>query len=686
MDYFADYLPITTGNRLRLYLDGRDYCGDLAASLRAARRFVFLTGLHFMADFGLIRTGKPGDLRHMLAPILADAARRGVEVFLLVNQFWADEQELNRGKRAPIRHKIMKSGELYGYLPETFKLFELLEGSPRIHCRTDIHPNSDIFATNHQKTVVIDDRIAYLGGIDLTYLDGDRWDTGEHDGRYRHTDRTQRFWHDVHMRVEGPAVEFVRDNFAQRWQHGDLGRLSTNAGGDRVIRADQRPAPLPKNRSSRPSTFRYPTGQETPDVQTVQIVRSMPQKDTWHREKPVWNRSKADWERSCKDAYLIGIRAARKYIYLENQWIADEDIWAELATAAKRNQHDPEFRIILMVPYLGLFAAGLGSNQELWVGAEMEKVIKNSHSAGTFGMYSLYAPPRPGGPYGQIYVHSKILIVDDEWSLIGSANAGGISLEGIRSGRDEPDTELSAIILDRTFATGFRRKLWQEHLRRPVSATYRAKDADHFRLLAGRRQRSRVKFFPDYDKIKRGFPTWSPIVPRPDRFPIGQYRKSSRIVASYPDDLARAGVPPTLFRASFRAHLLPEVPPGYRAWYRWRCDLFYDPTTGKADQHYRMRSLVRDTDDVFEYTDQDAVYIGRATAEAIDRQLRDVATGRILCRVQIIPVVESPDSINVNFPTLLLEHEVQFMNASFARSNHPNFYQFLPAGRRNRAR
>jgi hypothetical protein len=61
MTYFVRYLPITTGNSTRLDIDGKDHCADLYDDLRSAKRFVFLTGLHFMADFSLIRTGKPID-------------------------------------------------------------------------------------------------------------------------------------------------------------------------------------------------------------------------------------------------------------------------------------------------------------------------------------------------------------------------------------------------------------------------------------------------------------------------------------------------------------------------------------------------------------------------------------------------------------------------------------------------
>jgi len=669
MKYFVDYLPVTTDNDLRLYIDGQEYCADLYADLRAARSFVFLTGLHFMAGFRLIRTGAASDAASSLVNVLAELGKRGVKVFLLVNQFWKDESEV-AGKFAPIRKKIMKAGELYGYLPETYKLFHALRGFKNIHCRTDIHTNSDIFGTNHQKTIVIDDKIAYLGGIDLTFLDGDRWDTQAHRVDLRAVDRTQKFWHDVHMRVVGPAVQFVRDNFVQRWTFGRLHTLSKNSRIDAT--ADKKRPPLPTFATPAKSRYRYPSETESADKPMVQIVRSMPHKKNWHSEKPAYNLGKSDWEHSCKDAYLIGIRAAKKYIYLENQWIADEDIWAELAAAAKRNKNNPDFRIILMVPYEGLFAAGLGSNQELFIGAEMEDVIDASYSDATFGMYSLVQSYDKNLRSAQIYVHSKILIVDDEWALIGSANAGGISLEGIRSGRDEPDTELSAIILDREFVTRFRRRLWEEHLGQKVSAAYQAREADHFRRLAGKRYGSKVRFFPDYDKIKRGKPTWWPITPSPKTLPINQFRKTSRIIPSFSDRL-RWNLPVMLFKAAFKVYVFPAPPAGYRCWYRWKAELFYNPPyisqPRRTTVNLRLLSLKYDKDEVWGYSDQDTVYVGAKTAKYIDDRVKTVERGRIVCRVQLVPLNEGPDPDNINFPSMVLDYECLYINAKFAKHN-----------------
>ncbi len=676
MAYFVDYLPITGGNDLKLYVDGKDYGSDLFFALHGASKFVFLTGLHFMQDFALVR-GKGVDAKKSsLARTLALTAERGVEVYLLVNQFWENETEIwDHDVTDWIKQKIAKAGELRGYLPETYRLFETLRPYKNIHCRTELHPNTHTFGTHHQKTVVIDDKVAFLGGIDLAFLDGDRWDTPKHTREFRATDRTQPFWHDVHMRAQGPAVQFVRDNFVQRWTGASLRTLRQDG---KHIRADFDPKPPLLPIFSKPKPYRYPTGSETPTEPQVQIVRSMPKTYNWKHVKPAWNKSSREWERSAKDAYIIGIRAARRYIYLENQWISDESIWSELVAAAKRNKDNADFRIVLMIPYEPLFAAGLGSNQELFIGAEIEDVMRNSRDEATFGMYSLLRSefsPNKQQMMGneQIYVHSKIMIVDDEWSLIGSANAGGISLEGVRAGPDRPDTELSAIILDREFASTFRKRLWDEHLESPVEKFYIARDADRFRRLAGKRLAQRVHFFPGYDNVKHGWPSFFSLHERtgPPRFDVEPYRRQSRIAYT-----GNGPLMPTLIPASFKAVIYPPPPKGHRFWYRWKLQLHYDLVTGgrSADSiDFKLRSLRYDKDEVYEYSDQEVVYVGVDSARAIDREITtDIAHAKVVCRVQIVPMHDGPDPLNT-YENFVLELPVQIMEERLVKSDLEDF-------------
>src|ERR1700686_5771953 len=64
---------------------------------------------------------------------------------------------------------------------------------------------------HHEKIVIVDGEVAFVGGIDLTALGGDRFDSCEHPMRGRIG------WHDVATRLRGPAVVDVAAHFAARW-------------------------------------------------------------------------------------------------------------------------------------------------------------------------------------------------------------------------------------------------------------------------------------------------------------------------------------------------------------------------------------------------------------------------------------------------------------------------------------
>jgi len=692
-NWFVPYLPLTKAESITSFRDGKEYGEALLTSLETAEHYVLLTGLHFMADYQLVRPDKTT----RLATVLQKVAQKA-EVFLLVNQFFDDEGRMTQqAKRAwAVRSKLysglMKSGELNGYLEETYKLFEELKPSKNIHCRTAIHDHP-FFGTQHQKTVIVDGRIAFLGGIDLTFLDGDRWDSAEHKRTYRASTRTQQYWHDVHMSVEGAAVGIIQDNFRQRWQGDDLNTLfkawTGVARGDptytvHIQRDNNRPR-LPSWPT--PTPFWYPASlkewataepinkvrlgryiskakghQVAPqnvsatDAALVQIVRSMPAISGWEDLKPKWNLDDRDWERSAKDAYLIGIKAAREYIYLENQWVSDEHIWSELLRAAERNKRNPTFRIVIVVPYEGLAAARLGSNQDggFLMDINIKKVI--DVLGDRFGMYSpvswdegLDELERP-----QIYVHSKILVVDDVWALIGSANAGGISLEGARTGADKPDTELSAIVYDRAFVTKLRHALWSEHLEKTVTLKYSPADADLFRrnALAPRR---RIRYYPIYK---------APSHHRLLQTTIREVQSLSRIEVY--------GVNPEqpfsiLKLPQFRLIVAFPVPAtnwGIYLRYRWVLRLGNIGSRGVFEglpnKNYKLLNGAQ-IGDTFNFGFQPKAVVGQLTADAIQQWLidnnRTDQWGQVSCRVQMIPFDNPADAsdfvIQRNF--LLLE-------------------------------
>ena len=527
--------------------------------------------------------------------------------------------------------------------------------------------------------------------MDLTFLDGDRWDTDEHSSRERAVDRTQKFWHDIHIRIKGPAVEFIRDNFVQRWTGGDLYRLQRAShrkkpmvawmveqrGGvwvDTV--ADSKPPMLPLFTSKSRTSYRYAKKNESFGRPCVQIVRSFPRPNL-AKFRPVWHKSTGAWEASCKEAYITGIDLASRYIYLENQWVADEGVWAALLRAAQRNKSNPDFRILIVVPYDGLFAAGMGANQELWIDREIFDIFRAFGDEERLSMYGLLRTESGFGSsksiHAQIYVHSKILIVDDEWSLIGSANAGGISLEGVRFGRDQPDSELSAVILDRKFATDFRVRVWEEHLQQPnsVSATYRASDADRFRTLAATEKHARLRFTPQFEEVYRTVkglrrtPFWR------SELKLEPLKRQSKIVPSFPKHL-EDGLPTTLIPAGFRAHAIPAVPPGYRVWFKWGCDVLAGKSGPKIKKSFPMSPMmVRDPTEAGGYWDQDVAYIAPSTAKAIDRFVASIAEAQIRCDLQFVALHQKP-SLKAA-PDLQLKWPCKLVSEKYAKANLPHF-------------
>ncbi|HVP40072.1 MAG TPA: hypothetical protein VMS93_12910 [Candidatus Saccharimonadales bacterium] len=555
--WFCHYLPVSDHNDdLKFFVDGEGYGASLLDDLRNAQSEICMTGLHFVGHFHLKRSAgtkpdNPSD-PEALQKVLAEKSRTA-KIYILVNQFWDNEPDLIarfwKGKREleespwggrhPLLGYIIIAGGLENYLNETRSFFAYLQdpqngGNPgNVHCFTDVHQGY-VMHTNHQKTIIIDRKIAYWGGIDLTDIDADRWDTNAHvpgDAR-RNYDKPERNWHDVHLRVSNPAgstdgssghaVDYVYANFLARYNHGYLFRHTRDSSGNfqqekitdpaaHSLLPDKVKTYVPWAARIYPAERTYHPGRKPLEPlkdPVIQIVRSMPPGNSGNfkdRQRPNWNLSEnLKFERSARDAYLIGIRAARKFIYLENQWIADKLIWAELRAKAKERAKDGNFRIVVVIPKKFLRAAGFGAGQALDLKPLVRKVANEFKKAGCpkhFGIYSILQPSGcvdlkgqpvphhqvPECVWDYMYVHSKVMIVDDCWLLVGSANGGGISLTGVGF-ENEPDAELSSIIVDETGNSkikDLRKRLWAEHLQvQPGDVDDYRSAADKFRQRA----------------------------------------------------------------------------------------------------------------------------------------------------------------------------------------------------------
>jgi phosphatidylserine/phosphatidylglycerophosphate/cardiolipin synthase-like enzyme len=367
--------PPRRGNSVEILIDGAEALPAIAEELQRARSHVHLTGWFFTPGFALRRDGGPVVLRNLLAEL----AER-VDVRLLA---WAGAPlPLFRPSRGDVR-KVQA---------------ELIRNT-RIQCQLDRKERP--LHCHHEKTIVIDDRVAFVGGIDLTSESGDRFDSSEH------PPRAHVGWHDASARIEGPAGADVAEHFRMRWRE---------VSGEQL-------APV------EPSA---PAGETE-----VQIVRTVPERV--YRAVP-----RGDFR--ILESYGRALGEAQRYVYLENQFLWSPEIGSILLDKLT-HPPTPDFRLLLVLPA----KANTGADDTRGVLGELIEADANN---GRLLACTLYA--RSGSLTDPVYVHAKIGIVDDTWLTLGSANLNEHSLFN--------DTEMNIVLHDPRLALATRRRLWAEHL------------------------------------------------------------------------------------------------------------------------------------------------------------------------------------------------------------------------------
>lgn len=257
---------------------------------------------------------------------------------------------------------------------------------PGVRFRFDsAHP---LGCSHHQKIVVIDDRFAVCGGLDMT---SERWDTPEHlegDPRRRkpYSRRLYGPWHDLSMLVEGDAALALAELGAERW---------TQAGG----------APLPPCAPYPESAWPPRLRSEFVDVE-IGIART---RSAWNGQAEV---------REVEALFIEHIERARRFIYAESQYFASRAIAEAIARRLTR-PNPPE--IVLINP---LTSSGW-LEQTAMDGARV-RLFRAIAAVDPGCRFRIYIPRNAAG--SPIYVHSKMMIVDDEVLRVGSANMNNRSL------------------------------------------------------------------------------------------------------------------------------------------------------------------------------------------------------------------------------------------------------------------
>ncbi|KAH8786123.1 phospholipase-like protein D1 [Hyaloscypha finlandica] len=498
---FGSFAPVRTGVYAQWLVDGRDYMWNVSRAINMAKDVIYIHDWWLSPQLYMRRPAAISQ-KWRLDRLLQKKAREGVKIFIIIYR--------NVEAAIPIDSEFTK--------------FSMLDLHPNIFVQRS--PNqfkkNQFFFAHHEKICVVDHTVAFVGGIDLCF---GRWDTPQHSvvddkptgfeqsdlpkdadhcqlwpGKDYSNPRVQDFfqlnepyaemydrsktprmpWHDIAMQVVGQPARDLTRHFVQRWNYVLRGRKPT-----------------------RPTPFLLPPPDYNPaDLEAlgltgtceVQILRSASD----------WSLGLTEVEHSIMTAYCKMIEESEHFVYIENQFFITScetmntkivnkigDAIVERATRAYQNGES--WRCVIIIPLMPGFQNTVeeaeGTSVRLIMQCQFRSICRGEGSI--FGrlrtqgiepedfvqFYSL----RTWGKIGpnkmlvteQLYIHAKVIIVDDRIALIGSANINERSMLGVR------DSECAAVVRDTDmlwsimdgepylvgrFAHTLRMRLMREHL------------------------------------------------------------------------------------------------------------------------------------------------------------------------------------------------------------------------------
>jgi phospholipase D1/2 len=371
-------LGIFAAGETGLLIDGRDYYRAFWEAAGGARRYILMAGWQFDSNVLLLRGADrreaAGDAR--LLPFLNRlcSLNPDLEVYVLAWDF----------------------NTVYALRREWFQklIFEWSSGG-RINFRFDsAHP---LGASHHQKFIVIDGALAFAGGMDLCEA---RWDDRRHLAENR--DRTGPGgapygpYHDIQSCHTGPAAAALAEVFRMRWENSGGGPLHL---------------PEPAEPAGRKTSFTLPLG-----AGEVAISRTAARTIVPMRE-PVLE---------IRRLYLDAIGAAEELIYMENQYFSSQAVYRALVDRLRARDR-PRLEVVIVIPkaphtFLEEVAMGLAQVKMLHSIREVAK--SEGHDLGIY--YCL--PGGDGAEEEPVYIHAKLLVVDDRFLTVGSANTNNRSM------------------------------------------------------------------------------------------------------------------------------------------------------------------------------------------------------------------------------------------------------------------
>ncbi|PYI27422.1 phospholipase PldA [Aspergillus indologenus CBS 114.80] len=410
---FQSFAPIREGNRVKWYVDALDYMWAVSIALEEAQEVIYIADWWLSPELFLRRPAYAHQ-EWRLDQVLKRRAEAGVKIYVIVYK------EVNQALTCNSAHT---KHALRALCPE---------GSPGYgNIKVLRHPDHNIFENaadmtlywaHHEKFLVIDYALAFIGGIDLCF---GRWDAHQHPladvhpsnlkdevfpGQEFNNNRIMDFqsvqdwqqnelskaeygrmpWHDVAMGVMGDCVYDIAEHFVLRWNfikrdkykrdHGvDWLMLEGRTGEDEDLVGVQRP--------------KYPCGDYVQHPLKPLDTKPLG-KQGFARAQIV--RSSADWssgiltEHSIQNAYKEIISQAQHFVYIENQFFitatGDQQkpilntIGRSIVDAVVRaGKEGRKFRVIIVIPAIPGFAGDLRQNAATGTRAIMDYQYKSIH-------------------------------------------------------------------------------------------------------------------------------------------------------------------------------------------------------------------------------------------------------------------------------------------------------------------
>jgi cardiolipin synthase len=394
--------PVRDGCFVRPLVDGVPAFRRICEAIEAAHSRVWGTVAFLEHEVQL------PDGRGSLFDVLDAAVARGVDVRVI---FWRSDQ--------------VSKGAHFPGTPDQLAWLE--ERGSRFGARWDALLDDHC---HHQKSWLIDsaspEEVAFVGGINL--------DHGSVASR-GHAPRDEGNVHDVYLELKGPSATDVHHNFVQRWNEASE---APHAQGHWPPAADGGALEFPVDLSE-------PAG----DV-PVQITRTV-QAGRYADATPspgAKAHSIQDGEFSIYAQYVSAIDAAQTSIYIEDQAIGSPKIVGHLRQALDRGVH-----VIFLLP--GRCHPAYAKARRVSALSPFFELVGGLDRFPRFSMAAIESVETDGSPH-EIYVHAKIMLVDDAWVTIGSTNTADRSFE--------TDTELNASIWHSETVKTLRCELFEEHL------------------------------------------------------------------------------------------------------------------------------------------------------------------------------------------------------------------------------